>query len=92
MKSCLLITYYILVLHNLLPVASRMVPQGETLSHLHILVQKLLRYNIINQIISRVSKNVLYHRSKRIKKKPAFQAVSEDFGGYMEFHPTNREI
>ena len=42
MKACPLINLVILVLHNVLPLANGMILQGETLSHLDLLVQKSL--------------------------------------------------
>ena len=56
-----------------------MVLHGETLSHLDLLVQKSLRYkhhklNYIQSLEEGIIPAVL-----KIKKKPAFQPVSEDF-------------
>ena len=74
-----MINLVILVLHNVLPLANGMVLHGETLLHLDLLVQKSLRYkhhklNYIQSLDECVMQSGL-----KIKKKPAFQSVSEDF-------------
>ena len=79
MKACPLINLVILVLHNVLPLANGMVLHGETLSHLDLLVQKSLRYkhHKLNYIQS--LEEGFIPSGLKIKKKPAFQPVSEDF-------------
>ena len=79
MKACpLIILIIILVLHNVLLLANGMVRPGETLSHLDLLLQKSLRFNHhkLNYIQS-LGEGVIPSGMK-IKKKPAFQPVSED--------------
>ena len=75
----LIILIIILVLHNVLLLANGMVLHGETLSHLNLLLQKSLRFSHhkLNYILS-LSEGVIPPGMK-IKKKPAFQPVSEDF-------------
>ena len=79
MKACPLINLVMLVLHNVLPLANGMVLHGETFSHLDLLVQKSLRYkhHKLNYIQS-LEEGIIPSELK-IKKKPAFQPVSEDF-------------
>ena len=79
MKACLLINLVILVLHNVLPLANGMVLHGETFSHLDLLVQRSLRYkhHKLNYIQS--LEEGIIPSGLKIKKKPAFQIVSDYF-------------
>ena len=79
MKACPLITLVILVLHNVLPLANGIVLHRETLSRLDLMIQKSLRYkhHRLNYIQS-LGEGIILSGLK-IKKKPAFQSVSEDF-------------
>ena len=79
MKACPLINLVILVLHKVLPLANGMVLHRKTLSHLDLLVQKSLRYkhhklNYIQSLEEGIMPSGL-----KIKKKLAFQQMSEDF-------------
>ena len=78
MKVCPLINLIMLVLHNVLPLANEMVLHGETLSHLDLFVRKSLQYKAhkLNYIHS-LEEGIVPSRLK-IKRKPAFQPVSED--------------
>ena len=79
MKACPLITLVILVLRNVLPSANGIVLHRETLSHLDLMIQKSLRYkhHRLNYIQS-LGEGIILSGLK-LKKKPAFQPVSEDF-------------
>ena len=79
MKACPLINLVILVLQNVLPLVNGMVLQGENLSHLDLLVQKSLQYkhHKLNYIQS--LEESIIPTGLKIKKKPTFQPVSEDF-------------
>ena len=78
-KACPLIDLVILVLHNVLPSANGMVLQGETLSHLDVLVQKSLRYKHHKLNYIRSLEEGIIPSGLKIKKNPAFQPVSENF-------------
>ena len=79
MKACPLINLVILVLHKVLPLANGMVLQRKTLSYLDLLVQKSLRYkhHKLNYIQS--LEEGIIPSGLKIKKKLAFQQMSEDF-------------
>ena len=79
MKARPLINLVILVLHNVLPLGNGMVLHREGLLHLDLLMQKSLRYkhHKLNYIQS-LEEGIIASGLK-IKKKPAFQPVSEDF-------------
>ena len=79
MKACPLINLVILVLHKVLPFANGMVLHRKTLSHLDLLVQKSLRYkhHKLNYIQS--LEEGIIPSGLKIKKKLAFQQMSEDF-------------
>ena len=79
MKACPLINLVILVLHKVLPLANGMVLHRKTLSHLDLLVQKSLRYkhHKLNYIQS--LEEGIIPSGLKIKKKLAFQQMSEDF-------------
>ena len=79
MKACALINLVILVLHNVLPLTNGMVLHGEALSHWDLLVQKSLQYkhHKLNYVQSLEESTI--SSGLKIKKKRAFQPVSEDF-------------
>ena len=79
MKACPLINLVILVLHNVLPLANGMVLHGETLSQMDPLLQKSLRYKHHKMNYIQILEEVIITSELKIKKKAAFQPVSEDF-------------
>ena len=74
-----MINLVILVFHDVLPLANGMVLHGETLSHLDLLLQKSLRYKHHKLNYIRSLGECIIPSGLKIKKKPAFQPVSEDF-------------
>ena len=79
MKVCPLINLVILVLHNVLALGNGMFLHREGLSHFDLLVQKSLRckHHKLNYTQSLEEDIIAF--GLKIKKKPAFQPVLEDF-------------